>query len=184
MTEQTPVSTGCCPPFDPVPWDGKEITWQNKLFIRDTFAQFMHIPLPGAMARTVTRMWTKIEAAGAKPDDRDFLMLAFDPSPWKSELYMSVTREVPDAENVRLSGTYLVRVFDGPYNAVPKWMAEMETYAAQRGDKIKKQYFLLHNLPEMRQDLWEKLCCGLCPGMNQSEEAPYRKNRYNIYFHT
>ena len=146
MTEKLPEPTGCCPPFDPTPWEGKEITWQNKLFIKDTVAQFLHIPLN--MGKVVTRMWQKVEAAGARPDDREFIMLAYDPSPWKSELYITVTKEVPGAENVRLSGTFLVRVFEGPYNAVPKWMAEMESYAAQRGDKVKKQYFYYTTCPK------------------------------------
>jgi hypothetical protein len=33
---------------------------------------------------------------------------------------MTVTKEIPGAENVQLSGTFLSKVFDGPYNAVPK----------------------------------------------------------------
>jgi len=148
MKDPAQVSTGCCPPFDPALWDSKEITWKDKLFIRDTMGQFLHMPLPGAFAKTVGRMWKKIEDTGAKPDDKDFLMLAFDPSPWKSELYINVTREVPGAENIRLSGTYLVRVFDGPYSAVPKWVAEMEKYAGQKGKTIKKQYFYYTTCPK------------------------------------
>lgn len=32
-----------------------------------------------------------------------------DRSPWKSELYMTVTKEVPDADNVRLSDTFCLK---------------------------------------------------------------------------
>jgi hypothetical protein len=148
MKNQPVEPTGCCPPFDPEPWDGKEVTWKDKLFIMDTMGQFLHIPLPGAFEKTVTRMWKKIEDAGANTDTKDFLMLAFDPSPWKSELYINVTKEVPGAENVRLSGTYMVRVFDGPYNAAPRWMAEMEKFAVQKGKVIKKQYFYYTTCPK------------------------------------
>jgi hypothetical protein len=63
----------------------------------------------------------------------DFLLLACDPSSWKSELYMSVTKEVPDAENVTMSGTFLSRVFDGPYKSVPEWIETMEKYVSEKG---------------------------------------------------
>jgi len=35
----------CCPKFNPEPWHDKEITWEDKLFVKDTMMQFMHMPL-------------------------------------------------------------------------------------------------------------------------------------------
>lgn len=149
MTEKrTNEETQCCPRFDPTPWDEKKLKWKDKPFIKETIAQFMHMPLPGAFGKAVGRMWKKIEDAGANPDIKDFLMLSYDPSPWKSELYINVTKEVPDAENVRLSGTYLSKVFDGPYNAVPKWIKEMDRYVTQQGQKVKKYYFYFTTCPK------------------------------------
>jgi len=141
-------TTQCCPKFNPEPWDEKEITWKDKLFVKDSMIQFMHMPLPGAFGKTVGRMWKKIEDAGANPDIKDFIMLAYDPSPWKGELYINATKEVPDAENIRFSGTYLTKVFDGPYNAVPKWIREMERYVTQKGQKVKKYYFYYTTCPK------------------------------------
>lgn len=145
MTEKKDPSE-CCPPFDPEPWDYKSFDWKDKLFIQDSVNQFFHIPLN--MGRVVTRMWNSIEQAGARPADKDFIMLAYDPSPWKSEIYMTVIKEVPDALNVRLSGNFLSRVFDGPYNAVPKWFKEMERYARPSGKKAVKQYFYFTTCPK------------------------------------
>ncbi|MFC2062413.1 hydrolase [Chloroflexota bacterium] len=85
-------------------------------------------------------MWEQIEDAGAKPYTNDFIMLAYDPSPWKGELYINVTKEVPGAENVRFSGTYLTKVFDGPFNAVSKWLREMAQYVTRKGKQAKKYY--------------------------------------------
>jgi len=99
--------TQCCPRFNPVPCQDKEIEWEDKLFVRDTMMQFMHTPLPGAFGKTVARMWRTTEDAGATPDTRDFIMLATESSPWKGEAYINVTEEVPNAENVKLSGTYV-----------------------------------------------------------------------------
>jgi len=138
----------CCPKFDPEPWDEKEVVFKDKMFIVDTIPQFLHMPLPGSFGKTVAKMWEKIEKAQAKPDDKDFLMLAYDPSPWKSELHINVTREVPDAENVKLSGTYATKVFDGPYNSVPKWIKEMEAYVESKGQVIKKLYFYYTTCPK------------------------------------
>jgi hypothetical protein len=140
--------TQCCPKFDIERWHDKEIIWENKLFIKDTMCQFMHMPLPGAFGRTVGRMWKKIEDAGANPDTGDFLMLAAESSPWKGELYINVTKEIPNAENVKLSGTYVTKVFDGPYNAVPKWIKEMNQYVNQKGKTVKKYYFYYTTCPK------------------------------------
>ena len=37
--------TGCCPRFDPEPWDEKEVTFDDKLFVKDHVTSFFHIPL-------------------------------------------------------------------------------------------------------------------------------------------
>ncbi|MFC1911906.1 hydrolase, partial [Chloroflexota bacterium] len=112
------IDTQCCPKFDPDPWCDKEIIWKDKLFVKDTMMQFMHTPLPGVFGKKVGRMWKKIEDAEANPNIKDFIMLATESSPWKGEVYINATKEVPNAENVKLSGTYITKVFDGPYNAV------------------------------------------------------------------
>ena len=147
MTEEI-TETGCCPRFDPSPWQEKEIVWKDKLFIRDTIPQFLHMPLPGTFGKTVGKMWQQLEDAGAQPDIKDFLMLAHDPSSWKSELYINATKEVPGAENVRLNGTYLTKVFDGPYNAIAKWFKEMDRYVKQNGKEVKKYYCYYTTCPK------------------------------------
>jgi NMD protein affecting ribosome stability and mRNA decay len=79
---------------------------------------------------------------------KDFLCLAYDPNPWKGEYYMSATKEVADAKNVSLSGTFFSKVFDGPYNAVPKWVKEMDKYVADKGKKVLKYYFHYTTCPK------------------------------------
>jgi hypothetical protein len=139
--------THCCPRFDPEPWQDKKIRWKDKLFAKDSMGQFLHMPLPGAFRRAVARMWKKIQEAGGAPDTKDFVMLAAESSPWKGELYINVTKAIPDAENIRLSGTYITRVFDGPYSAIPKWIKEMDRYVNQEGKTAKKHYFYYTTCP-------------------------------------
>ena len=141
-------SEPCCPRFNPEPWDGKTIQWSDKPFIRDTIRQFLHMPLPSSMGRTIHRMWQKAKDAGADPSTEDFLLLSYDPSPWKSELFMTVTKDVPGADNVKLSGTYFTKVFDGPYNSPPKWIKEMDKLVAAQGKKPKRYLFYFTTCPK------------------------------------
>ena len=61
------AETGCCPRFDPQPWDEKEITWENKLFLKDRVRSFLHIPLN--FGRVMVRNMEKIAAADALPPE-------------------------------------------------------------------------------------------------------------------
>ena len=93
-------------------------------------------------------MWETAKNAGAAPEIKDFLLLAYDPSPWKSELYMSVTKEVPGANNIKLSGTFATKVFDGPFNHIPKYLKEFEEYLKKINKTAKKYYFYYTTCPK------------------------------------
>ncbi|MDD4931502.1 MAG: hypothetical protein PHG66_05165 [Candidatus Colwellbacteria bacterium] len=136
----------CCPKFDPSLLDDKTSIWDNKLFIKDSVRQLFHIPLN--MNAVITRMWNAIEKADVMVDDKDILMLAHDPSPWKSDIYMNVRDTVPGAEMVKISGTFISKVFDGPYSSVPKWITEMDSMLSSRGKKAKKYYFYYTTCPK------------------------------------
>lgn len=138
----------CCPPFDPALWDNQTHVWQDKPFIKDSMPVFFHIPLPWMIAKLMTRMWKKAQDSGAAPEMKDFLVMVTDPSPWRSEYYMYVLKEVPDAENVKLTGTFISKVFDGPYNAVPRYMKETEKYVEGLGKKVKTYYFYYTTCPK------------------------------------
>jgi len=148
MTYVEKDSDVCCPKFNPELWDEKTHNWKNKLFIKDTVPQIFHRPFPNSIKKTISKMWSLVVDAKANPEIKDFLLLAYDPSPWKSELYMTVTKEIPGAENIKMSGTYISKVFDGPYNAVPKWIIEMEDFVKSKNKKIKKHYFYFTTCPK------------------------------------
>jgi hypothetical protein len=136
---QSSAADQCCPEFSPDLWNDKSHNWKAKKFIRDEVVQLMHIPLN--MGQVVTRMMAKIDASGARPNNTEFLMLCHDPSPWKSEIYMTVTKPVKNAQMAEISGKFLTRVYDGPYNAVPGWIKDMDKYVSQKGESVKKYYF-------------------------------------------
>lgn len=138
--------TGCCPIPNVKDWDEAEVTWKNKKFIKDSTINFLHIPLN--MKQVLTRMWKKIEDAGAKPQTNEWILLSTDIGLWKGEHFANVTKEVPNAENVTLSGTFLTKVFEGPYKDAGKWVQEMETYIKSKNKKIKKLYFFYTTCPK------------------------------------
>jgi hypothetical protein len=124
------------------------LVWKDKPFIQETIPVFFHIPWPPMISRLIVRMWDKAKKADALPGREEAWVLATDPSPWRSEWYMSVTKPVPNAENVTLSGTFFTRVFDGPYNAVPKWIKEMDKQLLYEGKKAKTYYFHYTSCPK------------------------------------
>ena len=138
----------CYPKFDPKPWDEKVHEWQDKLFIKNSLPQFFHMPLPGMFRRTINRLWKLAQDAQAAADMKDFLLLAHDPTPWKSDLYMLVTHEVPGADNVRLSGTFISKVFDGPFSKVPQYIWEMDVYLSKQEKLARKYYFYYTTCPK------------------------------------
>lgn len=148
MGVETARSQECCPVVDPTVWDDKVYVWDRKPFIKDSVRQLFHMPLPWEVGRTMTRMWQTAQAAQAAPEQNDFLILAHDPSPWKSEFLMAVTKEIPGTENVQLSGTFMTKVYDGPYSAVPKWLEDMNRHLAGKGKSAKKHFFYFTTCPK------------------------------------
>jgi hypothetical protein len=134
--------TGCCKKFDPAPWDDKEVVWQDKLFVKDRVRSLWHIPLN--FGQVVVRNLKKIEAAGVKPEQ---LMPVDENSPWGADIYIAVDKEVPGAETMKLSGTFLTKIFEGPYRNVAIWMDEMRKHVAGKGREIKKFYFCYTTCP-------------------------------------
>ncbi|OIP95323.1 hypothetical protein AUK40_06195 [Candidatus Wirthbacteria bacterium CG2_30_54_11] len=146
----------CCPVFDPATLDEQTQAWQDRLFVRDEVRQLFHIPLN--MGKVVTRMWERVQESGAAPKNEDFLLLAYDPSPWKSELYMTVTREVEGTDMARLSGVFVSKVFDGPYNAVPRYLKEMESYLRTLENKALKYYIYYTYCPKCAKVYGHNYC--------------------------
>jgi hypothetical protein len=135
--------TGCCEPFDSAPWQEKEVTWTERLFVKDHVTSFMHIPLN--MGAKVVKNMKLIDAAGAKAQHQ--LMLTDERSSWGADLYIDVAKNVPGATMAKLSGTFLTKVFEGPYKNAAKWAGEMAAYVAMKGKTPKKLYFSYTTCP-------------------------------------
>ena len=113
--------TGCCPKFDPGLWEEKEISFKDKLFIKDHVRSILHIPLN--FDKVMVKNMEKIEAADALSPDQ--LLLSDEKSLWGSDVFIAVSKEVPGTQMEKISGTFLSKVFEGPYKNMGTWMKEM-----------------------------------------------------------
>lgn len=137
--------TGCCPKFDPTPWEGALIHLEDQPFVRGKTRNVMHVPLN--MGRMMTRTWGRIQAAGADSPGQ-FAVLSADPSPWRGEHYFWVTKEVAGLDNVRLSGDFLTKVFEGPFRDAPRWAEQTKDFAAAQGKEMKSFYLYYTTCPK------------------------------------
>jgi hypothetical protein len=136
--------TGCCARLDTDKWDGRVLEWKDKPFLKDHINQAFHIPLN--FGKVMSRDHEAIEAAGAYPEEP--IWLTEERSPWRSDVYVALDRELPDQDVARLSGTFLARVFEGPYREMKRWVSEMEQYVGEKGFEAKKMLFYYPVCPD------------------------------------
>ena len=134
----------CCLQFNPGPWDEKTLTWENRRFVKDRVTSFLHIPLNfGAVMK---RNMEAIEAAGAVSETR--IVLSDENSMWGADVYIEVAKDIPGAKMATISGTFVSKVFEGPYQNMRKWVEEMKTFVAAKGKAFSKLYFYYTTCPK------------------------------------
>lgn len=136
--------TGCCAPFDPTPWDGKTFVWKNKRFVKASVFTFFYMPLN--FGRVITKLFKKVVAAKAVAKSN--LCLSDHTSKWNMDIYVEVTKEVPGAENVLLSGKFMSKVYEGDYKDTEKWCKDFEKWVWSKKYKIKKWYMWYTTCPK------------------------------------
>lgn len=136
--------TGCCARLDEKRWDNQELTWKDKPFAKDHIREFLHIPLNfgSVMARDHAAI-EKAEGYAAEP-----LWLVEEVSPWGADMFMATDREIPNMHMEYLSGTFLTKVFTGPFRNIGSWIAETESFVKSRERKLEKLYFFYATCPK------------------------------------
>ena len=143
------MSKDCCPQFNPEPWDEKEIVWENKKFAMDRVRSFLHIPLN--FGSVMIRMMKKIQTSSI-PFNQNMIVLADEDSLWGMNVFLEVPSDVQNAKMTTISGTFLTKVFEGPYKNMRKWIKEMQEYVKSKGKEIKKQYFYYTTCPRCAKE--------------------------------
>ena len=136
--------TGCCLRFNPKPWEDKEIVWKEKLFLKDKVISFFHIPLN--FGKVMVKNMEKIKSADALVETP--VLLSDESSLFGTNVYIAVKKEVPQSEMIKISGTFLSKVFEGKFSQMGKWIKEMKTYVTSKNKNIKKLYFFYTTCPK------------------------------------
>ncbi|MFH0956980.1 MAG: hydrolase [Candidatus Aenigmatarchaeota archaeon] len=143
MPKSKLLETGCCKRFDPAPWDEKEVTWKGKLFLKDSVFTLFNIPLN--MGGVMKKNHEIITSAKAYPETP--VMLYDCSGPFGADVYIEVTKEIKGAKTERISGTFLSKVFEGPFNKTGAWMSEMKKFTEAKGKKAEKFYTFYTTCP-------------------------------------
>ena len=133
----------CCPEFDPTQWDGKFLDWDNKKFIKGTVFTLFFIPINfGSVMKKLDAVTRK---AGAKFQDN--MSLSDHTSKWSMDLYAAVDREIPEANNVTLSGKYYSKVYEGDFRNTGQWYDDFVLAVKNQGMTTGKQYMWYTTCP-------------------------------------
>lgn len=134
----------CCPKFDPTPWEGKIFEWNNKRFIKDKVFTLFFMPIN--FGSVMTRIIKKVESVGAQI--LGWLCLSDHTSKWNMDIYLAVDREIPNAENIVLSGKYLSKVYEGDFSKTGEWCSDFKEYAKSQNVDIKKWFMWYTTCPK------------------------------------
>lgn len=144
MSTKTNLNSECCPKFDPTSWNEKTFNWDNKKFIKDKVFTLFYMPIN--FGAVITRLTNKVQKAGANMPD--WLCLSDHTSKWKMEILLAVDKDIPEAENVVLSGKFMSKVYEGDFNKTKVWCEDFETYVKGNGLSIKKWYMWYTTCPK------------------------------------
>jgi hypothetical protein len=145
MNHPYPTETGCCPKFDPEPWNEKEHCWNQKLFLKDRVRCLFFIPL--TFGKVMVRNMALIEQAGAFTPHGP-MVLSDHTSRWNMDIYIEVAKEIPGGNHARLSGSFLSKVFEGPFKDTGKWCAQMAEWVRSKGKTIKRELMYYTTCPK------------------------------------
>ena len=136
--------TACCARLDEARWEGQAFEWKDKPFIKDHIWEFLHVPLN--FGSVMARDHAAIEQAQAWAPEP--LWLVDEVSPWGSNIFIATDRAVPGKPTETLSGSFLTKVFEGPYQDIGTWIAQTEAFVFAQGKEVDKLYFFYATCPK------------------------------------
>jgi hypothetical protein len=122
------------------------------------------------MGPIVMKDMAAIEQAHAAVDHP--LMLSDDSSRWGVELYFEVKGLVPQASMAYVSGTFLTKVFEGPFRNAGQWARDMKRYVAARGRQLERLYFGYTTCPKCAKAYGKNYVVLFAKVSDQPRSAP------------
>jgi len=102
--------------------------------------------MPVNFGAVITTLIYKVEKAGAGVPD--WLCLSDHTSKWKMEILLAVDKNIPEAENVNLSGQFMSKVYEGDFKETGIWCKDFESYVKRNGSSIRKMYMWYTTCPK------------------------------------
>lgn len=112
------------------------------------------------MGQVFTRVQQHIEEADAAEHATE-IVLSHDISPWQSEHFFAVTKDVPDEEMTKLSGDCITRVLEGPYRRFKDFDHDMHVAAKVMGKTAKDVFFFYTTCPKCAKVYGENCIVGV-----------------------
>jgi hypothetical protein len=134
----------CCPTINPDDWRVKNLEWVEKQFIRDKVFTFFFMPVN--FGKVMRKLDTKVKQASAGIPDN--LCLSDHTSKWNMNVLLAVDKEIPGAENLKISGKFFSNVYEGSYKDTGKWCKDFEQICKNKGYEIKKWYMWYTTCPK------------------------------------
>jgi hypothetical protein len=102
--------------------------------------------MPLNFTSVMKRLDKKMRETGTTTPDG--LFLSDHTSKWNMDVYLAVDKEIEGEENVRLSGKFLSKVYEGPFKNTGKWCKDFESFAKSKDLTIKKLYMWYTTCPK------------------------------------
>jgi hypothetical protein len=144
MTSQEKDNSICCPQFDPAPWDNQVIEWQDKKFVKDHVFTLLFMPVN--FSKVIKRLNEKADKAGANIPN--WLCLSDHTSKWNMDLYLAVDKDVPNADNITMSGKFYSKVYEGAFKDTGKWHKDFENFAQSKNLQVKNTFMWYTTCPK------------------------------------
>lgn len=138
--------TGCCGVPNIEDWQDKNLTFENRHFVRLYTKSFLYMPLN--MGKIMKKLDIMAREANVTLPVEQAMTLSRDISPWKAEQLYAVSQPVKGADNVTLNGEMLSKVFEGPYKEAGSWHKTMQQYVKGSGKELQALYFFYTTCPK------------------------------------
>jgi hypothetical protein len=144
MTQENLVTDICCPKFNPAPWDGKILEWKDKKFIKDKVFTVFYMPVN--FGGVMKKLDKQIRHENAVVQDN--MGLSDHTSKWNMDIYIAVDKEITGAENTTMSGTFVSKVYEGPFGDTGKWHKDFVSWCETQGYKTGKIFMWYTTCPK------------------------------------
>jgi hypothetical protein len=133
----------CCPPFDPEPWDDKTIEWKDKIFVKAKVFTIFFMPVN--FGKVITKLMKRATDAGVNVEN---ICLSDHTSKWNMDILVAVDKDVPSMKNVRISGSFYCKVYEGNFKETGKWCQDYDERVKSMGKKVGKMYMWYTTCPK------------------------------------